>query len=187
MDVKFDKSIKQIALLRGINVSGKNKIKMEDLRKLFKNMGFENVNTYIQTGNVIFQSNDDIQTNQKIIKENIKTSFGSDIETIVFYENKLKRVLENNIFLNKKYDSKALYYCFLSTIPATDIVKELLVKATLNEEICLVDDILYLYYPNGIGKSKITNVLIESKLKSYSTIRNHNTVIKLNELKNKSS
>jgi len=182
MKSKLDKNIRQIALLRGINVSGKNKIKMEDLRKLFENIGFKNVSTYIQTGNVIFESSDDIQVNQKVIKKNIKNFFELDVEVIVFYENKLKKVLENNLFLNEKYDLKALYYCFLSTTPATNIIKELLVKATLNEEIHLVNDVLYLYYPNGMGKSKITNILIESKLKSYSTIRNHNTVVKLNDL-----
>lgn len=174
--------MKQIALLRAINVSGKNKIIMEELRKLFKNLDFTDIETYIQSGNVVFNSVNDIKINQKLIKENIKTFFGLDVEVIVLYEDKLEEVIDNSFFLKEDYDKKALYYCFLSSTPSKDILEEIKIKATLDEEMILINDILYLYYPNGMGKSKIVNTLIESKLKIFSTIRNHNTVIKLNEL-----
>jgi len=173
-----------IALLRGINVSGHNKIKMIELKQLFIDLSFKNVTTYIQSGNVIFQSEQIIisKIEQQII-EQIKQLFGHTINVLVITKKQLKTIFKSNPFLkNKAIDIKALYTILLKDNYFAEGIKLIEPYLTNNEELKLIDNCAYIYYPIGAGKSKLTINIIEKKLKTTATSRNWRTITKLVEL-----
>jgi len=172
-----------ISLLRGINVSGKNLIKMEELRKTFENEGFSNVKTYLQTGNIIFQTqeNNNIILQEKI-SNIIKNKFNLDVPNIVLSKEKLETIIENNPFSKeKKTDETFLYITFLGETPKKIDLKQIEEKKFPNEEIFFTDFAVYLYCPSGYGKTKLTNNFLETKLKVLATTRNWKTT---NEIMN---
>jgi uncharacterized protein (DUF1697 family) len=175
---------KFIALLRGINVSGQKQIKMSALKILFEDLNFTNVQTYIQSGNVMFDSK---LTNLKRLKikiENrIKETFGFDVEVIVKTPDELRDALENNLFLkSKKNDVDGIYFTFLSGKPSIDNIKKLTEVDYTPEEYAIKEDVIYLYFPNGYGKSKMNNNFLEKKLRVNATTRNYKTVKALLEM-----
>jgi len=173
-----------ISLLRGINVSGQKIIKMELLRKMFEDFGFGNVRTYIQSGNVVFSSNEkDISKLEKIIRKEIEKAFGFDVHIKILIPEELKLALDGNPFLkDNSLDIKQHYFTFLDKNPA-DENWEILKNIQLNgEKMELNEKVLFVYYPSGAGTTKLTNNLIESKLKVNSTMRNLNTIKKLLEM-----
>src|SRR5690606_3146112 len=111
-----------IALLRGINVSGQKIIKMELLRKMFENLGLENVKTYIQSGNVVFQSDlNNVSELESLIKNEIRKTFGFDVQTQVLKPEVFKSALENNPFLkDENLDIKQHYFAFLNENPSQE-------------------------------------------------------------------
>jgi len=173
-----------ISLLRGINVSGHKIIKMELLRKMFENLGFENVKTYIQSGNVIFSSNEkDISKLGKLIRKGIEKEFGFDVHIKILISEELKYAIDKNPFLkDDSLDIKQHYFAFLDQNPA-DENWEILKNMPLNGEKMELDEkVLFVHYPSGAGTTKLTNNLIENKLKVNSTMRNLNTSRKLLEM-----
>ena len=174
---------KFIALLRGINVSGQKQIKMPDLKSLFEESGFQNIETYIQSGNVIFTSKEKLpeKLEQKISLA-IKRKFGFDVQIIVLTPEEIEYVLNNNPFLKKKKDTEKLYVTFLSENPSADNIKKLKDVDYSPEEFIMDGSYIYLFVPNGYGNSKLNNNLFESKLKVFGTTRNWKTVNKLFEL-----
>jgi uncharacterized protein (DUF1697 family) len=171
-----------IALLRGINVSGQKIIKIEELRKLFESLGFENVKTYIQSGNVIFNSR--IDSAEKIVKsveKKIKEVYSFDVTVIIRTRDELSTIIKSNPF-SKTNPAEKLYVLFLSDIANNDNVEKLLPYKSKTEEFRLIGKEIYLYYPDGYGKSKLTNNIFESKLGVKATTRNWNTVNKLFEM-----
>ncbi len=175
-----------IALLRGINVSGHNKIKMAELKQLFIDLGFNEVTTYIQSGNVIFQSEQTtISKIEQQIVELVKKEFGHIIKVLVLTKKQLKTVFESNPFLkNKAIDIKALYAILLKDNYIAEGIKLIEPYLTNNEELKLIDNCVYINYPIGAGKSKLTINIIEKKLKTIATSRNWRTITKLVELSN---
>jgi len=175
-----------IALLRGINVSGKNKIKMVELKQLLINVGFSNVVTYIQSGNVVFSSE---ETNTSKIEKQIVTAiqgnFGFSIKTLVLEKMELINVFESNPFKeNTNFDFKKICATFLEKIPNEEGKAKVFALADSDEQVVFKDKTAYLYCPNGFGRTKLTNNNIENKLKFSATSRNWNTVTKLVELSN---
>ena len=170
-----------ISILRGINVSGQKLIKMDALRKLYDNLGFRNVSTYVQSGNVIFSSND-IDTHeleQKISKE-IEKEFGFEVPIIVLTVDKLKYVIDNNPFLKfPDKDHAFLHVTFLSSKPDYFDPKVIENKKQEGEDVFFTDDVVYLYCPKGYGSTKLTNTFLESKLKVGATTRNWKTTNEL--------
>jgi len=174
-----------IALLRGINVSGHNKIKMTDLKQLFLNLGFQNIKTYIQSGNVLFHSDEkDISYLEKNIKSAIKKNFDYDIKVLVITKKIIQSAFTSNPFLkNKTPDITKLCVTFLSENPTADGLLQLEEVASKGEdEFKLKDNFLYLHCPTSFAKTKLTNNLIERKLKVNATSRNWKTITKLFEL-----
>ena len=173
-----------IALLRGINVSGHKLIKMSDLKLLFENCGFENVTTYIQSGNVVFSSSilkkEEIK---KCIEITIENTFNFDVTTLILDAEELIQAKENHPFLkNNPLETKAIYFIFLDDCPNSELINNL---NTLNQEtefFKITDKVIYCFYPNGYGDSKWHNVFFEKKLKVSCTTRNYNTMLKLCEL-----
>jgi len=176
---------KYISLLRGINVSGHNLIKMADLKALYESLGFSNVQTYIQSGNAIFESdNKDKLYLEDGIKAEIKKLFGYDITVIIRTIKEFKEILENNPFADKDFDIKKLCVVFLKFPPEKSLVKELLNQFTGDEKFFFRKEEIYTYYPNGYGQTKADNNFFERKLKVKSTVRNWNSVNKIYELAN---
>lgn len=170
-----------ISLLRGINVSGQKKIKMAELKSLYENLQLKNVVTYIQSGNVIFQSELDTTVVQTKIETAIKQHFNFDVPVLVLTSKRLKVTAENLPFstLNIDEEGSKIILFFLSEA-AESCSKAILEPYLTNaEQLVMGDDTIYLYCPNGLGKSKLTNKLIETKLKLTSTARNIKTVNKL--------
>ena len=170
-----------ISILRGINVSGQKLIKMDALRKMYENLGFQSVKTYVQSGNVIFKSKDfKIAGLEQTISRQIKKDFGFDVPVIVLTIDKLKKIIENSPFskdLSK--DASFLHVTFLSSKPKSFEREVIETKRSNKEEISFSDDAVYLYCPDGYGISKLSNNFLETKLKVGATTRNWKTTNEL--------
>ena len=178
---------KYISILRGINVSGQNKIVMKDLKSLYENLGFDNVVTYIQSGNVIFDTKfDDIQIIQKTIMDAIKSKFNFEVpvdaRTAIAFKDVLAQLPFNDINLEK--DGTKVLVTFLRDQPEIDKLDALLTFVKPPEKLIFGDKCIYLYCPNGYGKTKLSNVFIEKKLNVSATTRNLKSINKLCELAN---
>ena len=173
-----------IAILRGINVSGHKLIKMDALKQLFEELNFKNSRTYIQSGNVIFESKkvDTKNLETKIEKQILKT-FGFEVPVLVKEKEELKNVLEHNPFLTKrKEDPTKLHVTFLSTVAEQGYIDMLLQGEYQKDEFIISDKCVYLFCPDGYGNTKLSNTFFEKKLKVKATTRNWKTVIELNKL-----
>jgi len=172
-----------LALFRGINVSGKKIIKMEGLRNLMESEGYENVETYIQSGNVVFESKE--TSKDKIarqIEALITTSYGFDVTVFVLDIEDVVSAVDNNPFVSQREPEsgdKKLYVTFLSEIPAKDNVMRLREASIGHDLIEIVGKVLYFKLETKASESKLSNNLIESKLKVKATTRNWNTTLKL--------
>jgi uncharacterized protein (DUF1697 family) len=175
---------KFIALLRGINVSGQKKIKMTDLKKLFEDLNFTNVETYIQSGNVLFSTNSRNPDSVKNkIEKGIEAKYGYKVQVILKTPDELSSALKKNPFhKNKKRDTGKLYYTFLSEKPSKENLKNLKGIDYSPEEYFIDEDRIYLFFPNGYGKAKMNINLFEKKLNLFATSRNHRTVETLFEM-----
>ena len=174
-----------IALLRGINVSGQKKIKMSELKTIFENIGFQDVITYIQSGNVIFSSKKkSISKLSNKITSGIKSKYNFDVQLIILTPQEIDWALKNNPFIKKKKEIERLYVTFLSAKPSTDSINILKEISFLPEEYLINEKTIYLFSPNGAGKAKLNNNFIEKKLKVVGTTRNWKTVTALSELVN---
>lgn len=170
-----------ISILRGINVSGHKIIKMDALRNLYENMGFSNVTTYVQSGNVIFSGQDiGIRVLEKQIYQQIEKEFGFQVPVILLSIEMLKHIIDNNPFVEDNNKDKSFFHVtFLSSIPEkydSNIIKD---KKQDDEDIAFSNYAVYLYCPNGYGRTKLTNNFIESKLKVGATTRNWKTTQEL--------
>jgi len=173
-----------IALLRGINVSGQKKIKMADLRNQLAELGFEDVQTYIQSGNIIFKFPEtEHQVLEEKIADKIAADYGFQVPVLVKKAADFQQALERNPYLkDEKNDPKQIYFTFLSTPPSAERIKVLEEKKYDPELYTIDSTTIYLYVPNGYGRTKLNNNLFEQKLKVQATTRNLKTVRKLVEL-----
>ncbi len=174
-----------ISILRGINVGKHKRIKMEDLKNMYKNLSFENIYSYIQSGNVIFSS---ANTSEKeleiIISEKILATFGYDVPTIVLKKSTLENIIKNNPFADSKEES-LLHVTFLAEKSASFNKDLFLDKITGQEEIAFTDHAIYLYCPNSYSSTKISNDFIEKQLNVKATTRNWKTTKELLNLASK--
>jgi len=169
-----------IALLRGINVSGQKIIIMSDLRGYLEEVGLKKVQTYIQSGNIIFESAEvDPEKLKHIIFQKIMDKYGFEVPIIIITPNDLEFLLNNNPFLYPEVDNKKLFVAFLKNIPEPGPVQEIQKIAPPGEKLVFLKKYIFLYYGNGAGQAKMTNNFFEQKLKLKSTTRNWNTINKL--------
>ena len=167
-----------IALLRGINVGGHKKVPMVELRALLTASGLENVTTYIQSGNVIFQTSiSDSKALEKSIKMSIFDHFGFDVPILVKTKDQLEKIFNDCPFPeDKKVNS---YFAMLSEAPDKELVDEASKKVYLNEEFIILKDCIYFYCANGYGNAKFNLSYFEKKLNVNATSRNYKTMVKL--------
>lgn len=176
---------KYISILRGINVGGKRKILMADLKELYKSLGFENVITYIQSGNVIFTSKmkDHNIAFAKKIKDAIFEKYGFDVPVIIRSVEELKNILQINPFLKKEgVQVENLCLTFLSEVP-TDANLAIINTYDYSPDLFqIIGNNTFIFIQGKYHQSKLTNNFFEKKLKVSATTRNWKTVNKLLEL-----
>jgi uncharacterized protein (DUF1697 family) len=168
-----------VSLLRGINVSGHNMIKMAELKMLYESLGFRNVTTYIQSGNVIFQSEKrDSGSVEAIIERAIERKFGFPVTVIARKPAELAGIIKANPFSGSgKIDETRLYITLLKTKPAPEVVKVLQPAAARStDQYKITGSEVYLYCPNGYGRTLLSNTFFEKQLKVKATTRNWKTV-----------
>ena len=173
-----------VSLLRGINVSGQKKIKMEDLKQSFASLGFSFVRSYIQSGNVIFRTDiRDTEEISRLIEKKIFEDFGFDVVLLIRYAVDYEKILRNNPFLpDRKEEIKYLNITFLKNRPEESLVTAISKVSDESEQFVMNDRYIYLYCPNGYGRARFTNSFFEKKLKVPATTRNWNTAMKLLDL-----
>ncbi|AQS93674.1 hypothetical protein BXQ17_06215 [Polaribacter sp. BM10] len=168
---------KYIVLLRGINVSGKNKIPMVTLRELLNDLEFQNVQTYIQSGNIILTSEQSKLEVSKRIKKGILQKFDLDIHVIVKTVLELNEIVKNYPFSLE--NEKIVAFTFLDKISDKETIE---VKNIGEDLYKIVKDVVYLNCKSGFGKTKLSNNVLEKKLNVNATTRNLKTTLKLAEL-----
>jgi uncharacterized protein (DUF1697 family) len=171
-----------LALLRGINVSGHKMINMAALKKALEAIGFINVRTYINSGNVFVDSDEDSAKVGFMIKQEIFKAFGHDVPVFMVSEDDLKFALENNPFFKEGEETKQLYVCFLTESPASNCIQELKDQNFKDDVFEVKDSFLFLKYADSAANTKLDNKIIEKKLKVVSTTRNWNTTNKLYQM-----
>jgi uncharacterized protein (DUF1697 family) len=173
-----------ISILRGINVGGHRMIKMDALKKMCADLKFENVKTYIQSGNIVFQSKlIDVDKISNTIKENIEKYFGYDVPVLTFTKDELGTIINSNPFSNdKSKKSEFFHITFLSDFPTYQNIAQLEQVELKNDSYKIVGKTIYLYCPNSYSNSKLTNNLFENKLKLNVTTRNWKTTKQLFEI-----
>ena len=170
-----------ISILRGINVSGKNLIKMNFLKEMYEDMDFQNVRTYIQSGNVVFKGLEiNLQELEKSISEAILKRFALNVPVLVCESSALKSILSLNPFLNdSKEDIAKLYITFLSTSPEKPFIERIDSESYLPDKFYIIESTVYLFCPNGYGNTKLNNNFFENKLGVTATTRNLKTLMEL--------
>lgn len=170
-----------VALLRGVNVGGKNKVPMADLREAIEGSGQENVRTYIQSGNLVFTSRSaDAQKVAASLEQAIAGRFGMNVDVAVRSRAELVAVVEASPYRQRGEDPSKLHVVFLhGTAKAS--VRGIETDAYAPEEIAAVGRELHLFLPNGVGRSKLAADVARSKSRR-GTMRNWRTVTKLLEM-----
>ncbi|MEO8192962.1 MAG: DUF1697 domain-containing protein [Gemmatimonadales bacterium] len=172
-----------IALLRGINVSGHNMIPMSELRSLCGDLGWSGVETYIQSGNVVFSSGATAKFLELEIEQSIEQRFGHSISVIVRSVSEWPAYIEGNPFVEASRTEPNRVMMALSKLPPRpDAVSLLRERAVHGEELAQVDDALWIHYGDGVAKSKLSPALLHRLVGSPVTARNWRTVLKLGEM-----
>lgn len=172
-----------VAFLRGINVGGKHLLPMKDLSEIFGSVGCKEVRTFIQSGNVLFSAAPTAEswlTNQ--IMTAIQKKFGFNAPVVLRTLPELEEAVAANPYLPQVADTKALHVYFLQTAPAQEAIAALDPNRSAPDTFAARNREVYLYLPNGMARTKLTNAWFDGKLKTVSTARNWQTTLKLLEL-----
>jgi len=159
-----------IALVRAVNVGGTGKLPMAALKSMCVDAGFGGIATYIASGNVVFDSNDDARHVRSKLEARLRAYIGRSVDVFVRTSAEMRAVLDGNPFKNKQ--GGYVYVFFLEHAPPRDAISGALHR--LDEEMCLGLREIYVHYPSGMGKSKL-----KIPAASSGTARNMNTVAKL--------
>ena len=175
-----------VAMLRGVNVAG-HRIKMEQLHGLCDRLGFQKVETYVQSGNIVFQAKTENPTLiSKRISESILASFGFETPVILRTSKEMENVVANNPFLKEKdVDSSKLHVTFLTDVAQEGSLKTVEKLATSQDRFHPTSREIYLYCPEGYGRTKLSNNAIEKALSVTATTRNWRTTNTLLEMVSK--
>jgi uncharacterized protein (DUF1697 family) len=167
-----------ISLLRGINVGGGKTIRMDALRNLFEDLGFTNIRTYVQSGNVIFAApSQELPGMVKRIETRIHQVYGYHVPVFIRQPDEIQQLLSNNPFLNdRNLDPAKLHVTFIYGTPSDDSWRNLPPPGQIEDEFALAERAIYLFCPNGYGKTKLSNSFFERRLATPTTTRNWNTV-----------
>ena len=170
-----------ISLLRGVNVGGHHNIRMEELRELYESLGLRHAQTYVQSGNVVFRTDArDFTRLSKRIADAIEQRFVFRPGVILRTAADLRGVIAANPFASRRdLDPSRLLVQFLASEPPADARERILRIESEPEELRMGGRELYIYYPNGMARPKVSWTFIEKALQTQCTGRNWNTVQKL--------
>ncbi len=171
-----------IALFRGINVGGNNRLPMAELIDVLEDLGLSSIKTYIQSGNVVFQGKDIncVNLSQKISAA-IEKRCGFVVPVLILDVNELENAIALNPFPEANAEPNTLHFFFLSSLPAKPNLAALESVKKDNEQFRLIDKVFYLYAPEGVGRSKLA-MKVEKALGVAVTARNWRTVSKIMEM-----
>jgi uncharacterized protein (DUF1697 family) len=170
-------------MLRGVNVGGHNRIKMEALRALYESLGLLDVQTYVQSGNVVFRAKErNLAALAKSIEDGIQRDFGFRPGAVIRTPSELRTAIANNPFAARQIEPSKLLITFLSAAPDAEARGNALAIKTFPEELRIDGREVYIYFPNGMARPKMSWPRIEKALKTWGTGRNWNTVTKLLEI-----
>lgn len=174
-----------ISILRGINVSGQKKILMTDLKALYESLGFEEVSTYIQSGNVIFKTDEKL-SNQDIAKEIEKAileKYNFEVPVIIRSAEEIRNVISANPFLAETdINVEKLHVTFLADAPGKASLESIKNLDYSPDKFVIIGQEVFLHCPDNYGETKLSNKFFESKLKVSATTRNWKTINKLLEI-----
>ncbi|HEY6376537.1 MAG TPA: DUF1697 domain-containing protein [Edaphobacter sp.] len=174
---------KQVALLRGINVGGKNILPMKELAAMFVASGCGDVATYIQSGNVVFSAGAGVAKGLAgLISQRIEERFGLRIPVVMRTDEELGAVIRENPYLKGGVPEELLHVYFLADVPGAAEVGKLDPLRSAPDAFSVRGREVYLHLPNGMARTKLTNAYFDSKLGTVSTARNWRTVLKLYEM-----
>jgi uncharacterized protein (DUF1697 family) len=150
---------------------------MSDLKKLYESLDFKNVVTYVQSGNVIFDSpKQDALKISALIESQIKKTFNFSVPVVIRDKNDLRRIISDNPFIKRKKDPVNLYVTFLQTTPVPYDFNTSSLPSNESDEFIIKDKEIFLFCPNGYGRTKLNNNFFEKKLNLSATTRNWNSV-----------
>lgn len=173
----------QVALLRGVNVGGKNKLPMRDLASMFEEAGCGNVRTFIQSGNVLFTAGPGVSKKLALlIARRIEERFGYRTPVVLRTAEEMRAVVAGNPFLLRGLGEDNLHVMFLADTPGAAQIARLDPLRSPGDRFVVQRRDVYLHLPNGAAKTKLTNAWFDSKLETVSTCRNWRTVQKLLEM-----
>lgn len=169
-----------VALLRGINVGGHNKVPMAELRALGEGLGWSGVATYIQSGNLVFEAAGKADALETILEAAIAQRFGIEVAVIVRAARDWSGYVAGNPFPEvAEAEPNRLMLCLAKKAPARDCAAALEGKARDGEAVRLVGEALWIHYPAGAGQSRLSPSLIDRLAGSPVTARNYRTALKL--------
>jgi uncharacterized protein (DUF1697 family) len=171
-----------VAMLRGVNVGG-NSLKMDWLRQACEGMGWQDVRTYVQSGNIVFSSRLNASKLAPALKATIDAQTRLPVAVVVRSASEMAKIVAGNPFLKQKgLDLTKLHVTFLSEPPSKPALGKLDVLAGTRDEYRLVKQEIYLHCPINYGQTKLSNTAIEKALSVGATTRNWKTVTTLSEM-----
>ena len=171
-----------IVLLRGVNLAGRNRVAMPQLRAALEESGFEDVSTYVQSGNVVLSSKASPRRVGTDFEKLIAERFDLDIRVVVRTRAQLATVVKRNPFAKVATNPKLYQVTFLEKAPAADVVRKLEAAAAGKEQVVHVGRELYAWHPDGVGRSKLAALMSGKGLGVTGTARNWTTVTRLLEM-----
>ena len=173
-----------ISLLRGVNLAAHNRVKMDELRALYESLGLEDPRTYVQSGNVIFGTKErDMVRLARRIEKAIEQRFGFSTEVILRTTAELRDAVRRNPFAGRAgINPKSLLVTFLGNAPTPEARDNAMKIKADPEEIRIEGRELYMYFPNGLARPKVSWMAVVKALKTTGTGRNWNSVTKLLEM-----
>jgi uncharacterized protein (DUF1697 family) len=173
-----------ISMLRGVNVGGHNQVKMDALRTLYESLDLREPQTYLQSGNVVFKTTErDSVALAKRIERAIEKTFGFRTDVVLRTSAQMRDAMAKNPFAQRKnVDPSKLLVTFLAEEPGSTLTSTVLAKKTDPEELRISGRELYIYFPNGMGRTKLNWLAVVKALGTVGTGRNLNSVVKLLEI-----
>jgi uncharacterized protein (DUF1697 family) len=170
-----------VVLLRGVNLAGRNRLSMPELREALEEAGFEEVSTYVQSGNVVLSSSKSATQVRGDVERLLADRFGLDVAVVVRTRAELARVVERNPLGTVAKNPKLYQVTFLESAPKSELLRRLESAAAGKEQVVSDGSELYAWHPDGIGRSKLAALMSGKALGVTGTARNWTTVTKLLE------
>ncbi|MDX6648714.1 MAG: hypothetical protein QOJ97_665 [Solirubrobacteraceae bacterium] len=174
--------MRQIVLLRGINIGPNKRVAMPRLREVLDGGGYEDVSTYVQSGNVVLSSDAEAQELARGVESLIETEFGFTVDVVVRTRDELSEVVRRDPLGDVAADPRRYQVTFLSAEPDPDVVEKLAGLATESERFVALGRELYAWHPDGVARSRLWTKLAGQGLGVTATSRNWNTVLQLLEM-----